>query len=96
MSHIKTLKNIPTCFDHQLIIIRELICSYLKSVKIRVFICGERDNAAAYMHLFYVLSGVESYAGWVCITLHTRYHVKEMHVCYRIITFTTYEDSNFN
>jgi hypothetical protein len=27
MSHIKTLKSTPTCFDHQLIIIRELICS---------------------------------------------------------------------
>jgi hypothetical protein len=25
MSHIKTLKITPTCFDHQLIIIRELI-----------------------------------------------------------------------
>jgi hypothetical protein len=25
MSHIKTLKSTPTCFDHQLIIIRELI-----------------------------------------------------------------------
>jgi hypothetical protein len=24
MSHIKTFKIIPTCFDHQLIIIREL------------------------------------------------------------------------
>jgi hypothetical protein len=24
MSHIKTLKNTPTCFDHQLIIIKEL------------------------------------------------------------------------
>jgi hypothetical protein len=24
MSHIKTLKITPTCFDHQLIIIREL------------------------------------------------------------------------
>jgi hypothetical protein len=33
-------------------------------VKIRVFICGARGNAAAYtyMHLFYVLSGVERYA----------------------------------
>jgi hypothetical protein len=25
MSHIKTLKITPTCFDHQLIIIRELL-----------------------------------------------------------------------
>jgi hypothetical protein len=27
MPHIKTLKSTPTCFDHQLIINRELICS---------------------------------------------------------------------
>jgi hypothetical protein len=36
--------------------------AYLVLVKIRVFICGERGNAAAYMHIFYVLSGVERYA----------------------------------
>jgi hypothetical protein len=27
MSHIKTLKITPTCFDHQLIILREIILS---------------------------------------------------------------------
>jgi hypothetical protein len=30
-------------------------------VKIRVFMCGERGNVAAYIHLFYVVSGVERY-----------------------------------
>jgi hypothetical protein len=30
------------------------------------------------------------------IPLHTRQHVKQMNVCCRITTFTTYEDLNFN
>jgi hypothetical protein len=30
MSPIKTLKITPTYFDHQLIIIRERVCSWLK------------------------------------------------------------------
>jgi hypothetical protein len=35
MSHIKTLKTTPTCFDHQLIITRELICSQLKTLSLK-------------------------------------------------------------
>jgi hypothetical protein len=31
MSFAKTLKNTPTCFDQQLIIIREFMCSELKN-----------------------------------------------------------------
>jgi hypothetical protein len=69
MSHIKTLKSTPTCFDHQLIIIRELICVY-------------------------GVYGVERYA--VCIPLHTRHHVKQMHVMLPHHHITTYEDSKFN
>jgi hypothetical protein len=52
MSHIKTLKITPACFYHQLIIIREIIWSYLKSVKILVRMYGELGYAAAYVHLF--------------------------------------------
>jgi hypothetical protein len=53
MSHIKTLKITPTCFDHQMIIIGELFVSWLKSlVKIGVFRCG---YAAAYVHSFCIL-----------------------------------------
>jgi hypothetical protein len=32
MSYIKTLKSTPTCFDQQLIIIREFMSSYIKSL----------------------------------------------------------------
>jgi hypothetical protein len=32
MSFTKTLKSNPKCFDQQLIIIREFMCSYLKSL----------------------------------------------------------------
>jgi hypothetical protein len=73
MSHIKTLKITPTCFDHQLIIIiRELIWSLLKSVKILVFMYGELGYAAAYVHLFCVLSCVERY---VDFSRHTSPHM---------------------
>jgi hypothetical protein len=47
MSHIKTLKITPTCFNHQ--------GAYLILVKIRVFMYGEFGYAAAYVHLFYML-----------------------------------------
>jgi hypothetical protein len=56
MSHTKTIKITPTCFEHQLIIIRELIWSWLKSlVKIWVFMYGELGYAAAYVRSFYML-----------------------------------------
>jgi hypothetical protein len=32
MSFTKTLKSTPTCFDQQLIIFREFMCSQLKSL----------------------------------------------------------------
>jgi hypothetical protein len=51
MSHIRTLKSTPKCFDRHLIIIR------------------------------------------VCIPLHTRHHVKQMHVMLPHYHITTYEDS---
>jgi hypothetical protein len=57
MSHIKTLKIIPTCFDHQMIIFRELLilvkitgenfslkvwlCGYILSFVFHVVLCGE-------------------------------------------------------
>jgi hypothetical protein len=53
---------------------------------------GELGYAAAYVHLFYMLSCVEWY---VDIPLHTRQHVKQMNVRCRITKFTIYEDLNF-
>jgi hypothetical protein len=43
MSHIKTLKITPTCFDHQLIIIRELLILVKitgKNLRLQVWLCG--------------------------------------------------------
>jgi hypothetical protein len=62
MSHTKTLKITPTCFDHQMIIIRERFWSWLKSlVKIWVFKCG---YAAAYVHSFCMLYCMERHVDW--------------------------------
>jgi hypothetical protein len=43
MSHIKTLKITPTCFDHQLIIIREFLILVKitgKNLSLHVWLCG--------------------------------------------------------
>jgi hypothetical protein len=43
MSNIETLKITPTCFDHQLIIIRDFLSSLKSLVKIlslQVWLCG--------------------------------------------------------
>jgi hypothetical protein len=90
MSPIKTLKSTPTCFDQQLIIIRELIFSYLKSlkIKIRVFITGDVVMRRDSLHLFYVVSGVEWYA--VCRLFssphQTPHTYKQNTLCCRITT----------
>jgi hypothetical protein len=76
MSHIKTLKSTPTCFDQQLIIIREFICSSLKitELKMWVFIRGDVVMRQHNMFCFYVVSSVVRHAD--CNPHHTRHHVK--------------------
>jgi hypothetical protein len=84
MSHTKTFKITPTCFDHH----QGAIWSWLKSlVKIWVFKCG---YAGAYGHSFCMLYCAERH---VNMSLCTIQHTKWMTVCCRI---TTLEDSNFN
>jgi hypothetical protein len=72
MSHIKTLKITPTCFDHQMTSHQGAFWSWLKSlVKIWVFKCG---YAAGYVHSFYMLYCVERHV-YMSTCLSTQYNM---------------------
>jgi hypothetical protein len=85
MSHTKTLKITPTCFDHQMIIIRELFDPSLNH-----WLKFEYSSMVMRQHTFIRFTCVERRVDmWTCLS--TQYNMQN--VCCRI---TTHEDSNFN
>jgi hypothetical protein len=74
MSHTKTFKITPSCFDHQMIIIGELSDPGYNHWLKCTFKCG---YVAAYVHSFRMLYCVERH---VDMPLHTVRHV-DMSTC---------------